>query len=149
MSSRKDALAGRVFGIGAGLSYGVSSVLIRYGVGDMTVPLVGAAIAISSGTLGLFLFGGRGVKVSFVERKKSVLLLLSSGVVSAGGIISSFFALSQAPVTVVSPLQGISPLFALLWSWLFLGRLEKITRRLVIGSVLVVAGIILIVVGRP
>ncbi len=149
MSTRKDAIIGRVFGVGAGMSYGVSSVLIRQGVGDMTVPLVGAAIAILSGTLGLSVIGGRGVKAGFIERRKSVFLLLSSGAVSAGGIISSFFALSQAPVTVVAPLQGISPLFALLWSWLFLGHLEKITRRLVAGSVLVVAGIVLIILGGP
>lgn len=147
MSARKDAIIGRVFGIGAGLSYGVSAVLIRQGVGDMTVPLVGAAIAMLAGTAGLFVIGGRGLKPGIAGRKKSVLLLLASGVVSAGGVTATYFALSQAPVTVVGPLQSTTPLFALLWAWLFLGHLEKITRRLIIGSVLVVAGVVLITVG--
>ncbi len=149
MSTRKNTIIGRVFGIGAGLSYGVSSVLIRQGVGDLTVPLVGASIAMLAGTMGLFVIGGRGLKTGVAGRKKSVLLLLASGVVSAGGVTSTYFALSQSPVTVVGPLQATPPLFALLWSWLFLGRLEKITRRLVLGSVLVVAGIILITLGGP
>ncbi len=147
MSAGKDAIIGRVFGIGAGLSYGVTMVLVRHGVGDLTVPLVGAAIAVFSGTLGLFVIGGRGLKAGLVEGKNSVLLMAAAGAAGAGGIIASFFALSRAPVTVVSPLLSITPLFALLWSWLFLGHLEKITRRLVLGSLLVVAGIALIVVG--
>ncbi|MEE8418666.1 MAG: hypothetical protein V3S02_00975, partial [Dehalococcoidales bacterium] len=86
MSTRKNAILGRVFGIGAGLFYGVSAVLIRQGVGDMAVPLVGAAIAMLAGTAGMFAIGGRGLKTGVAGRKKSVLLLLASGAVSAGGV---------------------------------------------------------------
>jgi drug/metabolite transporter (DMT)-like permease len=148
VSSRRDVIVGRAFGIGAGLSYGISSVLVRQGVGDMAPPLVGAAIALLSGTIGLSVMGGRGVKAGVTESRKAVGLLLLSGLAAACGITSSFFALSMAPVVVVSPLQSTNPLFALLWSWLFLGHLEKITPRLVLGSVLVVAGVILITLGR-
>jgi drug/metabolite transporter (DMT)-like permease len=148
VSTRRDAILGRIFGIGAGLSYGISSVLIRQGVGDIAPPLVGAAIAMLSGTLGLFVLGGRGVKAGLAESRKAVVLLLCSGLAAACGITSSFFALSMAPVVVISPLQSTNPLFALLWSWLFLGRLERITPRLVLGSILVVSGVILITLGR-
>ncbi|MFC2020375.1 EamA family transporter [Chloroflexota bacterium] len=148
MSTRRNVIIGRAFGLGAGLAYGISSVLIRYGVGDMAPPLVGAAIAMLSGTLGLFVLGGRGIKASLTESRKAIALLLSSGLAAAIGIIASFFALSMAPVVVISPLQSMSPLFALLWSWLFLGQLEKITPRLVLGTVLVVSGVILITLGR-
>ncbi len=148
MSARRDAIIGRAFGIGAGLTYGISSVLIRQGVGDLAPPLVGAAIAMISGTLGLFVLGGRGVKAGLMESKKAVVLLLSSGIASACGIIASFFALSMAPVVVISPLQSTTPLFALLWSWLFLSRMERITPRLVLGSLLVVSGVILITLSK-
>lgn len=149
MSTRRTAIAGRAFGIGAGLSYGISSILIRRGVGDLTVPIVGAAIAMLSGSIWLSIIGGRNIKTGLADGRKAIFLLLSSGVVSAAGIIASFFALSVAPVVVVSPLQNTTPLFTLLWSWLFLGQLERITLRLVLGSVLVVTGVILITLGRP
>ncbi|MFC1943159.1 EamA family transporter [Chloroflexota bacterium] len=148
MSAGRNAIIGMAFGIGAGLAYGVSAVLIRHGVGNMTPPLVGAAISMLSGTLGLFVIGGRGVKASLVENRKAVILMLCAGLAGACGIISSFFALSMAPVVVVSPLQSTTPIFTLLWSWLFLRRLERITPRLVLGSVLVVAGIAMVTLGR-
>lgn len=148
MSTRKDTIVGIAFGIGAGFAYGVSAVFIRQGVETMAPPLVGATIAMLCGTLGMFILGGHGVKASLMENRKSVIILLCAGLAAAGGIISSYFALSMAPVVVVSPIQSTTPLFALLWSWLFLGRLERITPRLVLGSVLVVIGIALITLGR-
>ncbi|MFC2004942.1 EamA family transporter [Chloroflexota bacterium] len=148
MSTRRNAIVGRAFGIGAGLAYGISSVLIRHGVGDMAPPLVGAAISMLSGTLGLLVLGGRGIKAGLTGSRKAIVLLLCSGLAAGCGIISSFFALSMAPVVVIGPLQSISPLFALVWSWLFIRHLEKITPRLVLGSILVVSGVILITLGR-
>jgi len=147
MKMSRDAIIGRTFGIGAGLAYGLGSVLIRRGITGTTPPLVGAAIALLSGTLSLATIGARDFKASLTKRK-AVVLLLISGVAAAGGIISNFFALSLAPVVVVSPLQSTSPIFALLLSHLFLGHLERITLRLVIGSFLVVGGVILITIGR-
>lgn len=148
MSTRRDALVGRAFGIGAALAYGASSVLVRRAVGVLAPPLVGAAIALLSGTLALAVVGARGLKTSLVESRKAIGFLLLSGLAASLGIIASFFALSMAPVVIVSPLQSTNPLFALLWSYLFLGRLEKITRRLVLGTVLLVGGVILVTLGR-
>jgi len=104
MSARRNSIIGRAFGLGAGLAYGISSVLIRQGVGDFAPPLVGAAIAMLAGTVGLFITGGRGVKTSLIENKRGVFFMLCSGLAAASGIIASFFALSMAPVVVVSPL---------------------------------------------
>ena len=148
MSEKRTLLIGAGFGLSAGIAYGFNSVLVRYGVGEMATPLVGAAISLLTGTVIIGTFGARGVKRSIKETRKGVVFMLLSGLVSACGITSSFFALSIAPVVVVSPLQSTNPLFALLFSWLFLGRLEKITVKLLIGCVFVVIGVILITLGR-
>ena len=148
MIPRKDAIIGRVFGIGAALAYGLSSVLIRQHVGNLTTPLVGASIALLSGTLSLAVIGTRDLKTNITQKQRAVVLLLISGVAAAGGIVTNFFALSLAPVVIISPLQSTSPLFALLFSHLFISHLEKITPRLIVGSILVVAGVILITIGR-
>lgn len=147
MITRRNAIIGRAFGIGAALAYGLSSVLIRQGLAKLAPPLVGASVALLSGTLTLAIVGTRDFRAN-LSQKKAMVLLLISGVAAAFGIIANFFALSLAPVVIVSPLQSTSPLFALLLSHLFLGHLERITPRLLVGSSLVVVGVILITIGR-
>lgn len=144
MKTTRDAIIGLNSALGAALAYGICAVLIRRGVGDLAPPLVGASIALFSGAI---LTGAVAVKdlVSPLnQRRKSVYLLLASGVAAGLGILASFFALSMAPVVIVSPLQGTSPLFALLLSHLFLDKLERITFRVVAGTLLVIVGVTLI-----
>ena len=147
MSNNKGAVVGIAFGIGAGMCYGVSSVLIKHGMGGMAPPLIGAAVSLFAGMLGLSVLGARSIRTD-IDKKKGIGFMLLAGITAACGVISMFFALSMAPVVVVAPLQSTNPLFALLWSYLFIGRLEKITPRLVIGCILVVTGVILITLGR-
>ena len=148
MNTKRNAFTGIAFGIGAALAYGTSSVLIRQALTHLASPLVGAAVALLSGTLVFLIIGGRGLKASLAQNRKAVGFLLLAGLAASLGIVSSFFALSLAPVVTVSPLQSTSPLFAMLWSYLFLRRLERITPRLILGSILVVFGVILITIGR-
>ena len=149
MSVRRDAIIGRAFGIGAALAYGTSAVLVRQGVARLAPPLVGAAVSLLSGTIVLTIIGMRNLGVAnLVQNKKPIVFLLISGVVASLGVVSSFFALSMAAVVVVSPLQSTSPLFTLLLAHLFLGHLERITPKLVLGSILVVIGVILVTIGR-
>ncbi len=148
MSTSREAILGRVFGIAAGLANGISAVLIRKGVGDIAQPLVGAVLSMLAGTIGLFILGGSGIRSSLVESKKGIIFFVFSGLAAAGGIACNYLSLSLAPVVIVSPLASINPLFTLLWSWLFLGHMEKITPKLILGSILIVGGTILITVGR-
>ncbi len=149
MSVKRDAIIGRAFGIGAALAYAISSVLIRQGLADLAPPLVGAAVGLLSGTLALAIIGTRNLGgAKLVQNKRSIVFLLISGVAASLGVVSSFFALSLAPVVLVSPLQSTSPLFTLLLSYLFLSHLERITPKLIMGSILVVLGAILLTIGR-
>ena len=146
MSNKREAIVGIVFGIGAGMCYGVSSVLIKHGMGGMAPPLVGAAVSLLAGMVGLSVLGARSIKTD-LDKRKGIFFMLLAGITAACGVISMFFALSMAPVVVLAPLQSTNKLSALLWTYLFIGRLEKITPRLVIGCILVVSGVILITLG--
>jgi drug/metabolite transporter (DMT)-like permease len=148
MITRRDAIIGRAFGIGAALAYGISSVLVRQGVTGLAPPLVGASVALLAGTVTLAIPATRGLRTDLSQKSKAIWLLLISGVAAACGIIANFFALAMAPVVIVSPLQSTSPIFALLMSHLFLRHLERITLKLILGSILVVGGVILITLGR-
>ena len=147
MNTRRNIIIGRALATGAALAYGSSAVLIRVGVVDLAPPLVGAALAMLSGTLVLALVGVGNPESNLRGKKRSVAFLLLAGVVGGFGVLSSFLALSMAPVVIVNPLQSINPLFTLLWAHLFLGQLEKITLRLLLGTLLVVVGITLITIG--
>ena len=148
MNTKRNTFIGIAFGIAAALAYGLSSVLIKQRLADLATPLVGAAVSLLSGTLVLLIIRARDLRASLAQNRKAVGLLLLAGIVASLGIVSSFFALSLAPVVTVSPLQSTSPLFAMLLSYLFLHRLERITPRLLLGSILVVFGVILITIGR-
>ena len=54
------------------------------------------------------------------------------------------YALSFGPVVMVTPLTATLPLWVVIGSKLFLRDVEKITTRIVIGAILVVAGTIAI-----
>ena len=148
MNTKRNTFIGITFGIVAALAYGLSSVLIKQSLADLAPPLVGAAVALLSGTLVLLVIGARDLRTNLAQNRKGVGLLLLAGILASLGVVSSYFALSLAPVVMVSPLQSTSPLFVILWSYLFLRRLERITPRLILGSILVIFGVILITVGR-
>ena len=146
-TTRRDVIIGRVCAAGAALSYGTSAVLVRKGLGVLAPPLVGATIAMFSATLILAMMGARSPEGNLRQKRKPVVLLAITGVFGGLGIAFSYLALSLAPVVMVNPFISTSPLFALLLSHFFLGRLERITLRIVLGTFLVAAGAVLITIG--
>ena len=146
--TRKEIIIGRTFGILSAVAYAVNAVLVRKGLADMASPLVGASVSLLAGALVLSMFVGMRPESNLIKKKTSVLLLFMAGLASGVGALSSYFALSKAPVTIVSPIQSTYPLFVLLWTRLFLSRFEKISLRLVLGTFLVVGGIAMIAIGK-
>lgn len=63
-----------------------------------------------------------------------------SGVIAALAQVTLFAALDRARVTVVAPLAGTGVLWTVVFAAIFLGRSELVGRRLVVVSLLVVAG---------
>ncbi len=59
-------------------------------------------------------------------------------------MISMFYAYSEGKVGIVAPLIATNPLFALLFSYVFLKNTEKISYKIVIGAGITLLGVILI-----
>lgn len=72
-----------------------------------------------------------------------------SGVITAGGLLSLFaaFALPEGRVALVDPLVATAPLFTAVFAAVFLRDLERVTRGVVAGGVLVVVGVALVTLG--
>ncbi|MFH1489415.1 MAG: EamA family transporter [Pseudomonadota bacterium] len=145
---KKDLIIGRTFGLLSAMGYAVGSVLARQGVTGLTSPLVGSAIALLTGTFVMGIIAGRRLEINLTKKKRAAFFFFLAGLASGSGALLSFFSLSMAPVVIVSPIQNTYPLFALLFAWLFLRRMERISFRLVLGAFFVVAGVALIALGK-
>ncbi|MBI4297156.1 MAG: DMT family transporter [Chloroflexi bacterium] len=140
---------GYLYSLAAAICYGSSAVLIRQGMSsELAPPLVGATLSLFWGTLALLPQTVTTARTFSHVPRRAYLFFVLSGITSSIGMMSNFYALSLAPVVVVAPLTSINPLVTILWAHLFLKRLEKVTLRVVLGAALVVAGVIIITLGR-
>ena len=71
---------------------------------------------------------------------------MAAGTLNAVAVLLLYQALHTGRVSVVAPLVALYPLFTLLYSALFL-KSEALTRRIVIGALCAVAGVVVLVRG--
>jgi drug/metabolite transporter, DME family len=75
---------------------------------------------------------------------RSLLYFIGGGIAENGGVFLVLLALERGGVSVVTPLAGTAPLFVLLLAYLFPSAAEKLSWRVVGGSVLIVLGVVLL-----
>lgn len=85
----------------------------------------------------------RGSALAFA--RKGVAWFALVGLCNGSALLLMYFALTHAPVTTVSPLVSTYPLFTLLLSAIWL-REERLSRRVLAGVAVSVAGVILLIV---
>ncbi|MBI4496542.1 MAG: EamA family transporter [Chloroflexi bacterium] len=144
---KREQVLGYLLALAGALAYGAAQVTTRKGVSEMTTPLIGATISMFAGMVALAFLNLRDMGTAMHSQRRALVLVTLSGVFSSIGVTSMYFALSYVPVMVASPIASINPLLTLLYATMFL-RQERITRRVVLGSVLVVGGVVLVTVGQ-
>jgi uncharacterized membrane protein len=75
---------------------------------------------------------------------KSLRHFVVAGLGENIGVLCVLIALSLGQVSVVTPLNGTAPLFVLVLAYIFLKDIERLTGRLVLGTVLIVLGVFLL-----
>lgn len=139
---------GFLLAAGAALAFASRDVISRHVVTGVADPLVTAAFALALGCFMLLTVVHRDVARSLRRLPLGYITMCGLAGICAGLAVASLFqALSRAPVTVVSPINASSPLFALLLAHIFLQRLESISLMLVVGTLLSVGGVVLVVLG--
>ena len=129
----------------AALLWGIAPIfdklVVSSGVSPYTGNFIRALGAIAFLALAV-VFGG-GLEI---PSAKSVTLLLVAGALGGGlAMILYFMALRFATASRVVPLTSIYPLFTVLFSATLLG--EKLSPKVVIGTVLIVVGVALVCEG--
>jgi uncharacterized membrane protein len=135
-----------IFPLGAAFCGAVSQNLRRAGLLLLPDPYVGAAIGTSTSLFifWAFLLATGRFRLARPDRK-SLPFFGTAAVVSAAAQIMNFAALSRGEVSAMVPLFNTTPLFTVLFSAMFLRNVEKVTLRVVLGALLMVAGVATIV----
>ena len=134
-----------IYPILGALAFGISTTLRKTGLTEVQIPILGAAVA--TGTAFLVLLGiiqTQGGRQALDLNRRSGGWLLSAAMVNTGAILSVFSALNVGTVVRVEPLIACNPLLSLLWTGLFLKKLERLSARTVVGALVTVTGTVLV-----
>lgn len=140
----RSVLFGTSIAILAAMSYGCSQVIGR---GLIVLSLPPLAISFLSVVAGIGFFSVSGLQSLKLDRKapyKAFIFMALAGACGSAASAITFIALKSAPVATISPVVGASPLISVLLVHCFLKRFERVTFRLWVGAIMVVAGVILI-----
>ena len=124
--------------------FGVVAVLRKLGLSD-TSAVVGSAINVTTALVAYsaFLIASGRVGV-MVCRGRSLAYFAAAGLAENVGVFMNVVALGMGRVSVVTPLYGTAPIFVLILAPLFLRDVERLTTRVVVGTLLIVSGVYLI-----
>jgi uncharacterized membrane protein len=124
--------------------FGIVAILRKIGLGQMG-PVIGTAINVTTALIvfsALMLASGhRGILAC---RGRALAHFVAAGITENTGVFLTIVGLSLGAVSVVTPLTATGPIFVLLLSPIFLRGVEVLTTRVVVGTLLIVAGVYLI-----
>lgn len=145
----RDTLLGYSAAIGAAACYGTLAVLGRKIATDIAPPLVANSFSMILGTLVLMAIFQSHIRRDFKVRpaKRGWLFVALAGCASTWGVTFWFLALGEASAILVAPLAAVHPLFSVLLALVFLRGVERVTAQTILGTLLVIGGVILITFG--
>ncbi|MFQ5691908.1 MAG: DMT family transporter [Nitrospinota bacterium] len=139
--NRRRDWAGFVYLILGAFFFGMAHPLRKLGLGYIPSSVAGLAIAQVGALIALLLvlpLMPAGARFNPSAKGLGFYFLHSLGIAVAFFFL--FEGLRLGTVSVVVPLVHVFPLLVILIAWLFLGGKERITRRLLAGAALIVAG---------
>ena len=147
---RQELLPGYLFVMGSVFAFAGGQVLARYVVQEVAAPLVSTTFGLFFGTFFLFLFvlPRLGEEVRMIRSSRGLFFFAAAGLASGAAMTALMYGMSYSPVAVVSTVNATMPLFALLFTHLFLQHLERVTSRMWMGASLVVTGVVLVTLSQ-
>ena len=115
------------------------------GVDANTATMIRAGIMFVVLTLVILFTGKLGQISTILSNQKAFFYILLSGVAGALSWLFYFVALKLGKASQVAPIDRLSVVFVIIFAALILG--EKITQKVAIGTALMAAGAILVVLG--
>ncbi len=150
MSADRRAAFGYLIALVAAVCYGGTNVIAKELTQEYGSPLMISSISLIFGIILLWPLAGREAVSALRASRMNPGFAISaglSGLASATGVISLFFALERADVAVVSPIVSINPVITLVLAQLFISRMENLTKWLFLGVGITVAGVAIVSLG--
>ena len=141
---------GYLLAFGGSLAFVTRDAISRHMLGSLALvpPFVASGFALVFGGAILFALIHRGVINSIRHQPmRYVGICCIAGLLQGIAVASLFHALSRADVTIVTPIYASQPIIALVLASVFLRQLESVDWLLAAGTVLSVAGVILVILG--
>ncbi len=136
-----------VWGLGVALCFSISPIFIRHGLELLPSPLLGVTIGMVFSALayGLLLLLRKNHGVRTAISRSTMIYQIAAGVLVGLSTWARWIALDHAAVGVVLALGRLNvPVVILISPFLIGQQLERVTPRVVLGAVLIVAGSILL-----
>ncbi len=130
-----------IFPLMASVLFAIMPVVAKFGFAHQSTPLVAIGAAFGSATVFLLISRfGAGLGGEIRADKRSLRWFAMAGLSTAASAGLFWTSLSMGDVSTVMPLSRMGPLWALLWSYLFLGDIERVTPRIFFAAIFIVAG---------
>jgi uncharacterized membrane protein len=120
--------------------FGIVAILRKIALGGMA-PVPGTAVNVTTALVAFTAFLlATGQRDAMACRGRSLIYFIAAGVAENVSVFLVVVALSMGAVSVVAPLQNVTPIFVLFLSLLFLRGIEALNGRVVTGTLLIVLG---------
>jgi len=143
MKSRKTTKTGLIFSSFAAITAGFGYVVRKMGLNIYDEPIIGAALGYLTALL-LYTFLltlSPNMRSSVSANKQAFRRFWKTGVCLCIGWFLAFHALTYGDVTIVTPLIDTEPFFVFLFAYFYLRKLEIISSKLIIGTLVILIGI--------
>jgi drug/metabolite transporter (DMT)-like permease len=145
---RHTLFVGMVYGIGAAIFWGSSAIFIKFGLEAGGSPVTGTLIAYVAAATVIspsVLLNDKQRKELFHEGRKSLPLAISSGLTTSVAQLLKYLSIAYGSVIVVSLVGRTTPLWVLLFAFLFNREYESFSRWVFLGNGLLIIGTILVI----
>ena len=141
----RNIILGYIAAFGSAISYGIVTLVAQKIVSDYFPPVVASAFSIIIGMviLGVLFFKDIFKDIQVITLR-AFLWAIVAGISGAWGVTFWFIALNNGPIVIGAPMSATFPLVSLSLTYVFLKKVERLTFRVVVGSLFVVLGVVII-----
>jgi DME family drug/metabolite transporter len=128
-----------------GVALALGTIMRKYALNLYDAPVLGVALAYTFSLLPFLLLIGISTSTRReISLKRDMRLFWGAGIGQAVTWLLAFYALSFEGVSVVAPLLATEPLFIVLFVYVYLKRLECVSKKLALSILLTALGVVLV-----
>lgn len=125
--------------------YGASHVIRKVGIDLVSQPILAAAVTTTASWFFIALYFAVGDRSPITRTdRRELVYFAGAGLATSVAIPTIYLAYQLGRVVIVTPVTNASPLFVLLFSYLFFREEELFTPRVFVGTGFVVVGVVLL-----